>query len=155
MSRERFIDPGMWTSAQFLRLSCPEAKLLWIGVITTADDEGRGAADPWTLLARIFPGSGYNPDQVALWRNELVASRLIRVYCDEAGAEIYDIPAWSNFQKPRHIKRSRYPAFPGAARSAAAAWTLTAGPWMNRERSGIASPTPLSAIPCRSTSWAQ
>ena len=49
------IDPGIWRSKGFLRVS-REARLLFIGMITFADDCGYGEADPMALRVSIFPG---------------------------------------------------------------------------------------------------
>ena len=45
MSRQRFIHPDLFSSDDFMSLPLG-ARLLWVGLFTFADDEGRGKASP-------------------------------------------------------------------------------------------------------------
>ena len=45
MARRRMIAPEIWESSSFSKLS-NFAKLIFIGLISNADDEGKGIADP-------------------------------------------------------------------------------------------------------------
>jgi hypothetical protein len=109
MSRERFIDPGMWTSAQVCSVE-PMARLLFVGMITTADDEGRGGAALVKLKASIFPADTISLQQIGTWRTALAQSGLIRLY-SASGQEVYDLPSWKRWQKPRYVKPSTIPAY--------------------------------------------
>ena len=44
MARKRMIDPGIWQSEDFAKMSTL-GKLVFIGLFSNADDEGRGRAN--------------------------------------------------------------------------------------------------------------
>lgn len=115
MSRERFIDPRIWSSEQFCSVS-EQAGLLFIGIITTADDHGRRRGSAHSLKLEIMPTRAYSLHDVAGFRGELVAAGLIYHYRGEDMTELVCIPPdnWSKYQKPRWIAKSRLPEYPGA-----------------------------------------
>jgi len=113
LSRERFIDPSITRSEQVNALS-PLARLLWVVVIATADDEGRRKASPFALKADWFVADQSSLQEIELWRNELAAQGLVRLYRDDDDEPVLDIPKWKVYQKPRYKKASRIPQFPGA-----------------------------------------
>jgi len=128
MSRQRFIYPEIWRSEQFLALSM-QARLLFIGIFSTADDYGRHKASALSLKAEVFPADACTPEQITAWRTEIAERGMIRLYVDDDGSEILDIPSWAKFQKPRHVSESRMPEYPGAGelRTATANPRQTAG----------------------------
>ena len=113
MSRQRFIYPEIWRSEQFLSLSI-EARLLFIGIFSTSDDYGRHKASALSLKAEVFPADACTSEQITAWRSEIAERGMIRLYVDDGGSEILDIPSWAKFQKPRHVSDSRMPEYPGA-----------------------------------------
>ena len=58
MARKRMIDPSIWINEDFGTLT-NLAKLVFIGLFSIADDEGRGKASPAYIKAVLFP---YNDD---------------------------------------------------------------------------------------------
>ena len=74
-ARKRQVDPGIWTSEQVVACG-PEARLLFIGCITQADDEGRLKGSAAYLKMTIFPGDAVSVDQVEVWRQEVIAQAL-------------------------------------------------------------------------------
>lgn len=54
MARKRMISPEIWENEDFGALS-PLAKLLFIGMISLADDDGKGIASPQLLKSNLFP----------------------------------------------------------------------------------------------------
>lgn len=165
MSRQRFIYPEIWRSEQFLSLSI-EARLLFIGIFSTADDYGRHKASALSLKAEVFPADACTPEQITAWRSEIAERGMIRLYADDDGAEILDIPSWAKFQKPRHISDSRMPEYPGAGEvtTAAASHRQTPGEtpstpgappaddgsgvvWRGVEKSGVESPPSNRPLP--------
>jgi hypothetical protein len=54
MPRKRDIDPSLWSNEQLADVA-RDARLLYIGLISHADDEGRLRASPRALKAAIFP----------------------------------------------------------------------------------------------------
>ena len=70
MSRERLIHESIWQSRQFVRCSLC-ARLLFIGIVTTADDQGRRTADSESLKLDIFIPQDRDFDRQALERRRL------------------------------------------------------------------------------------
>ena len=54
MARRRMLDPNIWESEDYARLSVL-AKLVFVGMISNSDDEGRGRANAMYLKSKIFP----------------------------------------------------------------------------------------------------
>lgn len=54
MARRRMIVPEIWQSESFAQLSIL-AKLVFIGLFSNADDEGRGIANPVYIKSILFP----------------------------------------------------------------------------------------------------
>lgn len=105
MTRERFISPQIWTSEQVCNVN-RDARQLFIGIISTADDQGRRTASPHRLKADIFPFDGdVDKDQVQAWRDQLFSQGLIRVYLD-GETEVLDIPKFAKWQRLRYRARS-------------------------------------------------
>jgi hypothetical protein len=111
MARIRTIKPEFWEHRQ-LGKSSAMARLTFIGLISMADDEGRGRADTDYLWGRLHPGGHSN------LKREFsgVLSELRRLRDEEgalvifyrvAGAAYYWIPGFKRQQridKPQHSK---------------------------------------------------
>lgn len=100
----RMIDPKIWFNEKVASL--PDAgRLLFIGIFSNADDDGRLKASPKFLKATIFP---YDEDKtvehVKELRDKCSALELIRVYSKNS-REYLDIPGWGEHQK---IRKDRY-----------------------------------------------
>ena len=88
------------------------ARLMFIGMISLADDEGRLRATAAFLRSRIFP---YNDDltvqDVAVWVNQLAAANVITLYeCEDQ--TFAHLVGWEKHQRisPSHFKQSDLPA---------------------------------------------
>lgn len=57
MARKRMIDPSIWADDGFGRLSS-DAQVMFIGLFSNADDEGKLPGDPKYLASTIFPYRG-------------------------------------------------------------------------------------------------
>ncbi len=97
MARKRQIDPGIWVSEQFLSLDDFGARLLFIGLISNADDEGRMKAGAKHLKAIIFPCDELAITQVQRWRQSIAEAGLIIVYSVN-GTEYLRLPEWHKHQ---------------------------------------------------------
>lgn len=113
MSRQRFIHPSIWTSEQVMGLS-RDARLLFIGIFSTADDHGKRKASAISLKVEIYPADAIAVSDITKWRDEIAAIGLIRVYADNEGTEILDIPSWIKYQKPKYTAPSRFQDYPGS-----------------------------------------
>ena len=110
MPRIRTIKPEIWLSPQVMNLS-HGARLLFIGLVTQADDEGRGSADPRRLKAAVFGGDDCTVENVRRWLDEIAEQRLAATYDGGDHGDLYELPTWRDHQAIDRPKRSRYPAF--------------------------------------------
>lgn len=112
MARIRTIKPEIWLSPQIMNLSLG-ARILFIGLITQADDQGRGIADPRRLKAAVLPADDVTASHVDEWLRELAAQRLAVLYESTAHGRLYSLPSWFQHQSINKPKPSAYPPPPG------------------------------------------
>lgn len=108
--RIRTIKPEFWASESVGRLS-REARLLFIGFWSLADDSGRGRGALPTISGSLFP---YDTDAQKLlpkWVEELEKEKMIRRYKAEDGNTYFDIPNWLKHQKIEKPSAPKFPAF--------------------------------------------
>lgn len=107
-ARKRMIDPGIWTSEDFSNLSML-ARLIWIGLISNADDEGRGKANSAYLKSQLFP---YD-DELALKKidNALIEiEKTMSIHFYEVeGKKYYQLTKWEKFQTINRPSPSQIP----------------------------------------------
>lgn len=108
MARKRMIDPGIWTSEDFSNLSML-ARLIWVGLISNADDEGRGKANTAYLKSQLFP---YD-DELSLKKidtalKEIEATMSIKFY-EVEGKKYYQLTKWQKFQTINRPTPSQIP----------------------------------------------
>jgi len=111
MARKRMIDPSFWTDEK-LGLLTPMHRLLFMGLISNADDEGRLQGHPALVKSLIFP---YDIDithqQVEEWLFDLHKEGLILIY--EVGKQRYIwIPNFLKYQQINRPTPSKLPAPP-------------------------------------------
>src|SRR3990167_754208 len=109
-NQRRMVYVKIWESGQFGKLS-NEAKLLFIGMITLADDDGKLRADPAYLRAQIFPyNESMSVTEALRFRNEIEKNGLITVYSID-GFEYIEHPKWKEYQSIRSdlYKKSTLP----------------------------------------------
>jgi hypothetical protein len=112
MARKRMLDPGVWEDEGFLELSLP-AKLLFLGLISHADDEGRGLASPKSLKAKILPGENLSIDEIERLKGEIRAHLNVTFYSDSAtGREYYALRRWGDYQYIQKKSGSKLPVPP-------------------------------------------
>lgn len=110
MARKRMIDPSIWINEDFGTLT-NLAKLVFIGLFSIADDEGRGKASPAYIKAVLFP---YNDDlRVADIEKALseISSKMSVIFysCDEN--KYYTLTSWNKWQKIDKPSDSQIPAY--------------------------------------------
>lgn len=114
MPRIRSVKPELWQSPQVMNLSLG-ARCLFIGLITQADDFGRGSSDLRKLKASIFPGDDCGLSGIQDWLDECSRQRLVILYAHADFGDLYALPTWDDHQYvPKRADRSRYPAPPRA-----------------------------------------
>lgn len=116
MSRERRIHPEIWTSDDAMALSYIGERTLFIGMFSTADDHGRGKASPASLKAAIFPSDPVTAEQVREWRDTIADRGMATIYTGDEGKDVYDLPSWHRWQRPKWRKASYYAPPPDVPR---------------------------------------
>ena len=113
MARKRMIDPNIWQSEDFNSLSLM-GRLLFIGMFSNADDEGRGIANPVFLRSIVFPyDEDIKGDDINNILAEINVKMSVEIYsCD--GKRYYQLTNWDKWQKVDKPKPSLFPA-PDAA----------------------------------------
>lgn len=106
MARKRMIDPEIWTDARFAFLS-DSAKVLYVGMISQADDEGRIELSPEQFSLRICVGK--KPCEVVSALVEVLETKLVLAY-EQSGALYAYHPKWNEYQKVSHPTKSRFPS---------------------------------------------
>ena len=107
--RIRSIKPEMWTDEDFGMLD-PEAQVLFIGLISHADDEGRFKGTAARVRALIWPFRGdLAIDRVDSRLVELADAGMIVLY-ENAGRAFIELPNWSQHQRVDKPTKSQYPS---------------------------------------------
>lgn len=101
------IDPGIWTNVQVTRLTVLQ-RLLYIGLISNADDDGRLNGDPLYLKGVVFPHDNITPDAINEQLKAIVKQSLIVRYKVGKAAYIQH-PNWSKHQYIRDRRPSTIP----------------------------------------------
>lgn len=97
------IHTSLWASEQVAKLSVG-ARLLYIGLITLGDDDGRLKGSPALLRSQLFPyDDQVKVSDVEKWLKEIEVQKLIIGYCVEEGCFYYH-PKWEMYQ---HIREDR------------------------------------------------
>lgn len=82
---------------------------LWVGLITQADDAGRGDARPAIIKGHVFPlRDQVTVKAISAGLHALATVRLVSLYT-VGGKPIYWLPGWSEHQRIRDCK-PKYPA---------------------------------------------
>jgi len=109
-TQRRMIYTKLWTSEQFSKLP-DRGKLLYIGMITLADDDGRLIANPAYLRGQIFTYDDISVLDVLNLRDIIERTGLIAVYKIN-DSEYIEHPNWEEYQIIRSdlYIPSRFPA---------------------------------------------
>ena len=111
MARIRTLKPETWESEKLGRLKLL-SRVNFIGLISLADDEGRGRGDTAFLLARLHPyAADVKLDAMKESLAELEKTGLV-VFYQAADCSYYAIPSWSENQKIDRPSPSKLPAPP-------------------------------------------
>lgn len=87
-----------------------DERLMFVGIITIADDEGRLAASPAALQGAVYPNDhDVTPRLVRKWRDGIVEKLAnVQLYVHE-GVEFISLRRWERYQKPSHPSPSKLP----------------------------------------------
>lgn len=101
------IDPSFWSDEKLGECTRDE-RLLFMGLISYADDEGYGRANPKLLRSSLFPYDDLRVSDVQKWLSRLGGLRLIVLY-QVNGQTYYHLP---NFTKHQTINKPTSSSFP-------------------------------------------
>jgi hypothetical protein len=103
----RLVDSSMWQNEKFATLPAM-ARLLQIGMINHADDQGRGKAHPSLLRAQVFPYDDVTLGDVAEWLRLIQNNGTIKLYAVD-GKDYYQMCNWWEYQAHQYAMPSDYP----------------------------------------------
>ena len=110
MARKRMVSPEIWQSEDFSKIS-PFARLIFIGLFSNADDEGRGRAKAAYVKSMVFPyDECIKVADVDKALDEIGSNMSVTFYTHD-GNEYYCLDHWANWQKVDKPQRSNIPAF--------------------------------------------
>jgi hypothetical protein len=110
MARKRMIDPNIWQSEDFGKLSTL-AKIVFIGLFSLADDEGRGRCNPVYLKSTLFPyEENIRSADIDKTLSEISSNMSVVLYsCN--GSSYYSLLSWETFQKIDKPSQSKIPEY--------------------------------------------
>lgn len=110
MARKRMIDPNIWQSEDFSKLSTL-GKLVFIGLFSLADDEGKGRCNPVYLRSTLFPYDE-NLKSTDIDKTLLeISSNMSIIFYSNDGSNYYSLYNWSNWQKIDKPSKSKIPDY--------------------------------------------
>ena len=108
MARKRMISPEIWESSSFSKLS-DFAKLIFIGLISNADDEGKGKANPGYIRSKLFPNDEERRvTDIKKALSEIALTMSIKLY-EVNGDSLYLLTNWARWQKIDRPTPSKFP----------------------------------------------
>jgi hypothetical protein len=111
VARIRTIKPSFWGDAKVAGLTRDE-RLLVIGLLSSADDQGRFMASTAAIAGHVFPHDELAPALIRRWRDAIAKAGLIELYRVD-GREYGWFPNWTKHQKINRPQASGLPAPPG------------------------------------------
>lgn len=117
MARIRTIKPEFWSSPTIGRVS-RDARLLFLGLLNEADDEGRMVYEVKRLAGVLFGFDlAIGPKTIAKWVAQLERVGLVVVYKSEDGGQYLWIVGFREHQRVSHPYPSKLPPPPFTERS--------------------------------------
>lgn len=111
MARIRTVKPDFWGSAKTAKVS-RDARLLFLGLLNEADDEGRLLSSAKKIAGDLFPhDDDVEPNDVTVWLGELAAANFVQLYMDD-GIGYCCVTGFGEHQRVSHPTPSKFPAPP-------------------------------------------
>lgn len=109
MARIRQLKPEFWTDDKIAGLS-RDSRLLFLGLLTEADDDGRLVDSPKLLAGSLFPfDDDVTTKKLTAWLEEIMRIGLVRRYVRGAASYLY-VVNFKRHQKIAHPRRSSLPS---------------------------------------------
>jgi hypothetical protein len=132
--RIRSIKPFIWEDERLGSVT-REARLLFIGLITLADDAGRFRATTSVLVGHIYPYDRDASRKVPKWLQELTKAGLVALY---GGDQYGHLPGWGKHQRIHHPTASLLPEpLPNRSRIVSESFTNDSGVIQPRTRARV------------------
>lgn len=100
MARIRTIKPSFWADADVADLS-RDARLLLVGLISMADDDGRFLASSSAIRGYVFPHDAITETRLQSWLEEIANTEIVRFYT--TGKRLYGY--FPNYRKHQRISK--------------------------------------------------
>ena len=108
MPRRRMIHPDIWSSEDFSSLSML-SKLVFIGMFSLADDEGKGRANPAYLKSAIFPyDDKMRVADIDKTLSEIGSKMSVTLYVHNE-KDYYRLESWEKWQRVEKPQPSKIP----------------------------------------------
>lgn len=108
MARIRTMKPSFWGSPEAASMS-RDARLLTLGLISAADDDGRFLASTAAVHGAVFPNDSIAPTTLRRWMAEVEEVGMVHIY--KAGCVEYGVfPSWHKHQVIDRYTASLLPA---------------------------------------------
>jgi hypothetical protein len=107
MARIRTLKPSFWSDAAVADLS-HEARLLLVGLISFADDDGRFLASHSAITGYVYPHDYIVPGRLRKWLDEIEATGMVRFY----SVSRREYGAFPNWRKHQVINRPQPSTLP-------------------------------------------
>lgn len=111
MARIRSIKPSFWTDAHVAALPI-DARLMLVGLISMADDDGRFLATATAIGGYVFPYDEMPHPKIRKLRDLIAKSGVIDLYTVD-GLDYGWFPKWTKHQKVYKHYPSTFPPPPG------------------------------------------
>lgn len=108
MARIRTIKPQFWGSASVAELSF-DARLLLVGLISMADDDGRFIASHSAITGYVFPHDNVQPARLRRWLDEIAEAEIVHFY-QVGRIEYGSFPKYRKHQRISKPQASPLPA---------------------------------------------
>jgi len=108
MVKRRMIHSCIWNSDGLEKLTIRQ-RLLWVGLISIADDQGRGKSKPRIIKNTIFPYDDFSDSEIESDLTEIEGTGMILLYSED-DKWYFQIVKWWAYQKPQWAYPSEYPA---------------------------------------------
>src|SRR6187455_2984256 len=113
MARKRMLDPNIWEDENFGALTI-SARLLFIGMISHADDEGIGIGSAKVLKRAVFGFDEHMSDEIVEALMQEIVEKMPNVlYYEVEGRQYFFFKNWKRYQRLHSPTPTKYPLPPG------------------------------------------
>jgi hypothetical protein len=108
MARRRMLDPSLWDD-EHVGVLCAEARLLFVGCFSQADDEGRLLDSPARLKKIVFGFADVTLQQIEEWLQQIDAAVTGFLRYEVEGRRYIAFLNWGRYQVISHPQASQIP----------------------------------------------